>query len=244
MPTPTWSTGQLTAYGVAGLVTCALVGSFAWTLPDAVQRGREGVRRTREAPCQVLRPTAQNALLGKLPQPAPDFTLEAADGDKVKLSDFKGKRVVLEWFNPECPFVKQAHGEGALKDLAARTAATGVVWLAINSGAPGKQGHGAELNKQAAAAWSLGHPILLDAGGFVGKAYDATNTPHVFVIDERGVLVYRGALDNAAMGEPDGGTRIAYLEDALAALAAGKPVATPETKAWGCSVKYEKPAAH
>lgn len=192
----------------------------------------------------IANPLAEPGAVAAIGKPAPDFTLEAADGSKVKLSDFKGKRVVLEWFNPECPFVKQAHGDGALKDLAARTTATGVVWLAINSGAPGKQGHGAEVNKQAAATWKLSHPILLDAGGFVGKAYDATNTPHVFVVDEKGVLVYRGALDNAPMGEPDGGTRIAYLEDALAALAAGKPVATPETKAWGCSVKYDKPAAH
>ncbi|MBK9754891.1 MAG: redoxin domain-containing protein [Nannocystis sp.] len=192
----------------------------------------------------IANPLAEPGAVAAIGQPAPDFTLEAADGSKVKLSDFKGKRVVLEWFNPECPFVKQAHGDGALKDLAARTTATGVVWLAINSGAPGKQGHGAELNKQAAATWKLGHPILLDAGGYVGKAYDATNTPHLYVIDEKGVLVYRGALDNAPMGEPDGGTRIAYLEDTLAALTAGKPVATPETKAWGCSVKYDKPAAH
>lgn len=184
-----------------------------------------------------LADAGQSAAVG---QPAPDFTLPAADGGTVKLSDFKGKRVVLEWFNPECPFVKAAHGEGALKDLAARTSATGVVWLAINSGAPGKQGHGAEVNKQAAASWAMSHPILLDETGAVGHAYGASNTPHLYLIDERGVLVYRGALDNAPMGEPDGGTRVAHFEDALAALAAGQPIATAETRAWGCSVKYAK----
>ncbi len=173
-------------------------------------------------------------------QPAPDFTLPAVDGTTIKLSDFKGKRVVLEWFNPECPFVKQAHADGSLKDLATRTTATGTVWLAINSGAPGKQGTGGEVNRTAAATWNLTHPVLLDETGAVGHAYGATNTPHMFVIDEQGVLVYRGALDNAPMGEPDGGTRIAYLEDALAALAANQPVATADTKAWGCSVKYAK----
>ena len=185
-------------------------------------------------------PLAEASASAAIGLPAPDFTLPAADGSTVKLSDFKGKRVVLEWFNPECPFVKAAHGEGALKDLAARTTATGVVWLAINSGAPGKQGHGAEVNKQAAVAWSLTHPILLDETGAVGHAYGASNTPHLYVIDEKGVLAYRGALDNAPMGEAEGGTRVAHFEDALAALAAGKPITTPETRAWGCSVKYAK----
>ena len=185
-------------------------------------------------------PLADASASAAVGQPAPDFTLPAADGSTVKLSDFKGKRVVLEWFNPECPFVKAAHGEGALKDLAARTTATGVVWLAINSGGPGKQGHGAEVNKQAAATWSLTHPILLDETGAVGHAYGASNTPHLYVIDERGLLAYRGALDNAPMGEAEGGTRVAHFEDALAALAAGKPITTPETRAWGCSVKYAK----
>lgn len=178
-----------------------------------------------------------SALVG---QPAPDFTLAGIDGVSVKLSDFRGKRVVLEWFNPECPFVKAAHDAGPLKDLAARTTAQGVVWLAINSGAPGKQGHGVEVNKQAAERWSLSHPILLDETGAVGRAYGASNTPHMFLVDDKGVLVYRGALDNAPMGEPDGGARVAYLEDAVAALVAGKPVAQGETRAWGCSVKYAK----
>jgi len=184
-------------------------------------------------------PLADASASAAIGQAAPDFTLPAADGSTVKLSDFKGKRVVLEWFNPECPFVKAAH-EGALKDLAARMTATGVVWLAINSGAPGKQGHGAEINKQAAATWNLSHPILLDETGAVGHAYGASNTPHLHVIDDKGVLAYRGALDNAPMGEAEGGTRVAHFEDALAAVVAGKPVAAAETRAWGCSVKYAK----
>ncbi|MBA3546352.1 MAG: redoxin domain-containing protein [Nannocystis sp.] len=204
-----------------------------------------GAKPPATAPAATAAPAAANPLVdasasAAIGKPAPDFTLPAADGSSVKLSDFKGKRVVLEWFNPECPFVKSAHDEGPLKDLAARTTATGVVWLAINSGAPGKQGHGAEANKAAAAAWSLAHPILLDETGAVGHAYGASNTPHLYVIDEKGVLAYRGALDNAPMGEPEGGTRVAHLEDALAALAAGTPITTAETRAWGCSVKYAK----
>lgn len=187
-------------------------------------------------------PLADPAAVAAVGQPAPDFTLTAADGKTVKLSDFKGKRVVLEWFNPDCPFVKAAHETGPLKDLAAKTTATGVVWLAINSGAPGKQGHGADRNKQAAADWKLDHPILLDETGAVGKAYGATNTPHMYLVDDKGVLVYRGGLDNAPMGTPDppGATYTAHLGDALAALASGKSVAAGETRAWGCSVKYAK----
>lgn len=186
-------------------------------------------------------PLADPGASASVGQPAPDFTLPAADGSTVKLSDFKGKRVVLEWFNPECPFVKAAHGEGPLKDLAARTTPTGVVWLAINSGAPGKQGHGADVNKKAAADWKLAHPILLDETGAVGHAYGASNTPHMYIVDERGVLVYRGALDNAPMGDPNPApSRVAHFEDALAALAGGKPVVNPDNKAWGCSVKYAK----
>jgi peroxiredoxin len=188
----------------------------------------------------VPNPLADASASAAIGQPAPDFTLPAADGSTVKLSQFKGKRVVLEWFNPECPFVKAAHDTGPLKDLAARTTPSGVVWLAVNSGAPGKQGHGADVNKRAAENWKLAHPILLDETGAVGHAYAATNTPHMYIVDEKGVLVYRGGLDNAPMGEPDGGKRIAHFEDALAALAAGKPVAAAETKAWGCSVKYAK----
>lgn len=180
----------------------------------------------------------QKAAIGK---PAPGFTLTDLEGNEVSLSQFSGKTVVLEWFNPECPFVKAAHDSGPLKDLAARTtAAPNVAWLAVNSGAPGKQGHGVEVNQTAAKTWAMAHPILLDETGAVGHAYGATNTPHMFVIDAEGTLVYRGALDNAPMGEPDGGARVAYFEDALAAVQGGTAVSSAETRAWGCSVKYAK----
>ena len=213
--------------------------------PSATAPAKSSVTAPASGDAVKPAPAAPNPLAdvgasAAIGQPAPDFTLPAADGSTVKLSDFKGKRVVLEWFNPECPFVKAAHGEGPLKDLAARTTATGVAWLAINSGAPGKQGAGAEVNNKAAADWKLTHPILLDETGAVGHAYGATNTPHLYIVDERGVLVYRGGLDNAPMGEPDPAPRVAHLEDALAALGAGKPIASAETKAWGCSVKYAK----
>jgi peroxiredoxin len=178
------------------------------------------------------------ALAGK---PAPDFTLEDLDGNKVSLASFRGKTVVLEWFNPQCPFVKKSHGKGSLVGLAKKHTDAGVVWLAINSGAPGKQGHDPAANTAAVKEWSLAHPVLRDVTGEVGKAYGATNTPHMFVIDPKGTIVYAGAIDNspdAEGGSPEGGTLVNYVDAALADLAAGRPVATPQTKAYGCGVKY------
>jgi len=211
------------------------------TAPPAAPAKAETPASGAAPAAAVTNPLVDPAATATIGQRAPDFALPAADGTTVKLSDFKGKRVVLEWFNPECPFVKWAHDTGPLKDLAGRTTATGVVWLAINSGAPGKQGHGAETNTQAAKQWNMTHPVLLDETGAVGHAYAATNTPHMYIVDEKGALVYRGGLDNAPMGEPrEGGSRVAEFEDSLAALVAGKPVPAAETKAWGCSVKYAK----
>jgi peroxiredoxin len=170
--------------------------------------------------------------------PAPDFTLTDLDGKQVQLASLRGKTVVLEWFNPGCPFVRYSHGEGPLKELARKHTANGVVWLAINSGAPGQQGAGADVNKTARQEWAMEHPILIDESGQVGKAYDAKTTPHMYVIDPDGQIVYRGALDNAPLGKAPADGQVNYVENALASLAAGKAVDVPETKAYGCSVKY------
>jgi peroxiredoxin len=181
------------------------------------------------------------AFAADLGKPAPDFTLKDLDGKEVKLSSFKGKTVVLEWFNPECPFVKNAHTKGSLIDTAKRAQKKGIVWLAINSGAPGKQGFGVEKNKEGAKALAVENPILLDETGVTGKAYGATNTPNLFIIDAAGNLVYRGAIDNSRDGEgqsPEGGTLINYVDTALDDLAAKRAVKTSETKPYGCGVKY------
>ncbi|AKT44204.1 thioredoxin family protein [Chondromyces crocatus] len=175
----------------------------------------------------------------KIGQPAPEFTLTDLDGKTVSLSDFKGKTVVLEWFNPGCPFVQKAHREGALKDMAARSTDKGIVWLAINSSAAGKQGHGKETNVKAAAEFGMKHPILLDESGVTGKAYGATRTPHMYVIDPKGILIYAGAIDSTRGGEPEKDEKVTnYVEVALTELEAGKPVSTPETESYGCGVKY------
>jgi peroxiredoxin len=172
---------------------------------------------------------------------APDFALKDLDGHEVHLADLRGKTVVLEWFNPKCPFVNMAHTKGSLKTTAARHAAEGVVWLGIDSAAPGKQGHDPADVRDAVGRFGLTHPILLDESGTVGRAYGATNTPHMFVIDKTGVLVYAGAIDNSPDGEgqsPQGGTLVNYVDAALSDLAAGRHVQIARTKAYGCGVKY------
>ncbi|MGE3457471.1 MAG: thioredoxin family protein [Kofleriaceae bacterium] len=192
-------------------------------------------------PAAKVAPTVAAPTTAVVGKPAPDFTLKDLDGKTVKLSSFRGKTVVLEWFNPGCPFVKRSHEIGSLVDTAKRQTKAGVVWLAINSNAPGKQGSDPKANADAAKQWSMTHPILLDPAGATGKAYGATNTPHMFVIDKKGVLVYAGGIDNSPDAEqksPEGGTLVKYVDAALSELAAGKPVKLSTSKAYGCSVKY------
>lgn len=173
---------------------------------------------------------------------APDFTLKDTEGKSVKLSDYKDKLVVLEWFNPQCPFVRASHTKGSLVGEAKKHTDAGVVWLAVNSSAPGKQGNGLDLNREAKQEWGLTHPVLIDETGEVGRAYGATNTPHMFVIS-KGKLAYRGAIDNSPdgeKGEPEGGKLVNYVDAAIDAVRAGKPVGVSETKAYGCGVKYAR----
>jgi Redoxin len=188
-------------------------------------------------------PTAAAAVAhAELGQPAPEFTLTDLDGKSVSLSQFKGKTVVLEWFNPGCPFVQASHNVGSLKGLAAKHSSD-VVWLAINSGAQGKQGAGIEANREGLNKFGLQHPVLIDETGSVGQLYGAERTPHMFVINPEGVLVYRGAIDNSPDGEgqsPEGGKLVNYVESALQAVSTGAKVSPAETKAYGCSVKYNK----
>ena len=128
------------------------------------------------APTTEARPTT--AELGKL---APDFSLPDVSGNTVSLSQFKGKTVVLEWFNPKCPFVKRNHELGPLKDMAVREQKEGIVWLSINSGAKGKQGNGVEATKFGITKYAMENPVLLDDDGKVGHAYGASHTPHMYV---------------------------------------------------------------
>lgn len=188
------------------------------------------------APDTPAAPALEEAELGK---PAPDFTLATLDGDPVKLSDHRGKIVVLEWFNPDCPFVNQAHSSGSLKGLAKRHAADGVVWIAVNSNAEGKQGHDPDRNRDGRTRFGIDYPIALDRDGRVGRAYDAGRTPEMMVIAADGTLVYRGALDNSSGGDLEDVDEVKnYVDMAIEDLKAKRAVREPETKAWGCSVKY------
>jgi hypothetical protein len=175
-------------------------------------------------------------------QPAPAFTLTDLAGVSHNLSDFKGKTVVLEWVNPECPFVvKHYEKSGNLPATQKAAVADGVVWLLINSAAPGKQGDydaakataWLEKNKAAATAY------LRDVDGKVGKAYDAKTTPQIYVINAEGVLVYNGAIDSVrSTNAADIEKAENYVAAALAAVKAGKPIEKPVTQPYGCSVKY------
>jgi peroxiredoxin len=208
------------------------------TAVQSTQGAPEGAGSAHQA--GVIAPRAH----AEIGQPAPDFTLSDTEGHPFHLADAKGKTVVLEWFNPGCPFVRASHTKGSLRDAAKRHSAEGVVWLGVNSAAPGNQGYGAEATREGKNKYGLDHPILLDESGDVGHAFGATNTPHLFVIDASGTLVYRGAVDNSPDGEgesPTDGKLVSYVDAALADLAAGRPVAVPSTKAYGCSVKYARP---
>jgi peroxiredoxin len=188
--------------------------------------------------------TAAPIAHAEIGQPAPDFTLPDLDGHPVHLADFKGKTVVLEWFNPGCPFVKKSHTKGGLVGTAKRYTDQGVVWLAVNSSAAGKEGNGIARNAEAKKAFGMDYPILVDESGDIGHAYGATNTPNMFVIDKTGTLVYRGAIDNSpdAEGEsPTSGKLVNYVDATMADLNAGRPVATATTQAYGCGVKYAHP---
>jgi peroxiredoxin len=173
--------------------------------------------------------------------PAPDFTLKDTEGKSVHLADYKGKYVVLEWFNPGCPFVKAAHTKGSLVTFAKTEQKKGVVWLAINSGAAGKQGNGADATRTAVKTFNMSNPVLLDESGTVGHAYGATNTPDMFVIGKDQKVLYAGAIDNSPDGEgqsPQSGKLVNYVDQALTQAMTGHTVDVSSTKPYGCSVKY------
>ena len=167
---------------------------------------------------------------------APDFTLNSFDGKTISLSDYKGKIVVLEWFNYECPFVLRHYGnKPTMITLANKYKDKNVVWLTIDS-----TSHAApEANKQFAEERKLPYPILDDRSGTVGRAYGAKTTPHMYVIDTRGSIAYQGAIDNDERGRKRQGV-INYVDKALAELTGDKEVTTTDTMPYGCTVKYAK----
>lgn len=174
-------------------------------------------------------------------KPAPQFSVADTAGKTWSLGDFSGKTLVLEWTNHDCPYVVKHYASGNMQALQNEATGAGAVWLSVISSAPGKQGHvsAAEadvLTKDRGAAPSA---VLLDSEGAMGKAYGAQVTPHLYVIDGAGTLVYMGGIDDRPTTDPadiEGATN--YVQLALAELAAGKPVSNAVTRPYGCSVKY------
>jgi peroxiredoxin len=177
----------------------------------------------------------------KVGDPAPAFSLVDTNGREHALGDFKGKIVVLEWFNHDCPFVKKHYDSGNMSGLQSRYTGKDVVWLSINSSAPGKQGNypPEKANELSSEKKSAATYVLLDPEGTVGRLYGAKTTPHMYVIDGAGVLRYEGAIDSVSSTDKDdiaGATN--YVAAAVDALKGGKPVDPSVTQAYGCAVKY------
>ena len=174
-------------------------------------------------------------------QPAPEFSVPDTTGATHSLTAYKGKFVVLEWVNFECPFVGKHYGSGHMQKLQKDYTGKGVVWLSINSSATGKQGYYASdkvsaLVKQKGAAPSA---YLLDTAGSVGRAYGARTTPHMFIVDPKGTLIYAGGIDDTpSTDQADIATAKNFVSRALDEALAGKPVSTASSQAYGCSVKY------
>lgn len=174
-------------------------------------------------------------------KPAPDFQARTADGETVSLSDYRGKKVVLEWTNKGCPYVQKHYGSGNMQSLQDEATDDGTVWLTVNSSAPGKQGHvdASSARAEIAEYDAASSEYLLDPNGKVGRMYGASATPHMYVIDEDGTLRYMGAIDDTPTSNPadiEGADN--YVRSALAALDRGEAPDPTATRAYGCSVKY------
>ncbi len=172
----------------------------------------------------------------KVGDKAPEFSVTDIDGKVHTLSEYtkQGKIVVLEWFNPECPFVVRAHAKSDAMVTTAEANKDKVVWLAINSGAPGKQGTDKDLNAKMRKEWNMAYPVVLDPSGEIGKAYGAKTTPHMYVIGFDGNVAYTGLFDGGSkdVGEPF------YVAEAIKAISAGETLKVTETSPKGCPVKY------
>lgn len=184
---------------------------------------------------------ASSAIAGTVGQPAPDFTLSDLAGKPVKLSDYRGSYVVLEWVNPECPYVEKHYGSRNMQGLQKDYTAQKVVWLTINST---REGHSEYYSPQKMAGWmkqmnATPSATLLDPTGKVGRAYSARTTPHMYIIDPKGQLVYAGGIDDKrSTSQSDVKTAKNYVRVAMGEALAGKPISAASTSPYGCSIKY------
>jgi len=189
----------------------------------------------------VLVPRVWAAAVAKVGETAPAFTTTATTGQGVSLADQRGKIVVLEWTNHDCPYVRKHYESGNMQALQKEITGQGVVWLTLISSSPGTQGYVTPKQADELTSARKANPtaVLLDSTGVVGRAYGATNTPHMYVIDKAGLLVYGGAIDDrptTRRSDVQGAHN--YVRAALEDMGAGRPVQTPVTRAYGCTVKY------
>jgi hypothetical protein len=178
-------------------------------------------------------------------QPAPDFTLRDATGKPVKLSDFRGKHVVLEWTNPGCPYVRKHYNSGNMPATQQDAVGKGVVWLSINSTEKGSYDY---LEPAKLVAWKKERKaaptaVLMDEEGTAGKAYGARTTPHMYIVNPQGTLVYAGGIDSIPSSDPDDIKKaVNYVKQGLGEALAGKPISQATTRPYGCSIKYKSGA--
>ena len=174
-------------------------------------------------------------------QPAPEFTATDSKGHSLALSQYRGKTVVLEWTNADCPYTRKHYTSGNMQGIRALAQKNGVIWLTVISSAPGKQGYvnGPAADALTASRGAVPTGVLLDPSGTVGRLYGAKTTPHMFVIDKDGALQYMGGIDSIATADVDDIARAEpYLKEAMLEVVQGKPVAHAVTRPYGCSVKY------
>jgi alkyl hydroperoxide reductase subunit AhpC len=185
--------------------------------------------------------TAAAGAAPQIGQPAPDFSATDSKGNPVRLSQYRGKTVVLEWTNADCPYTRKHYTSGNMQGVQALAQKNGVVWLTVISSAPGKQGYvnGPAADALTQSRGAVPSAVVLDPSGTLGRMYDAKTTPHMFVIDKNGALQYMGGIDSIATADiSDIPHAEPYLKEAMLAVAQGSPVAHPVTKPYGCSIKY------
>jgi len=174
-------------------------------------------------------------------EPAPEFTGVDSQGKTHRLAEYRGKTVVLEWTNHDCPYVRKHYGAGNMQEQQREAAAQKVIWLSVISSASGQQGHvsPAEANELTRTRQAAPHAVLLDADGRIGRAYQARTTPHMYIIDQTGKLIYMGGIDSVPSADVADITKATqYVRVALNEHAAGRPISQPVTRPYGCSVKY------
>ena len=175
-------------------------------------------------------------------KPAPNFTGKGSDGKEYRLAEYKGKFVVLEWYNRDCPFIHKHYDSGNMQRLQEKYGSKGVIWFEVASNAPGKEGHmtPAEAQANREKVGSKAVATLLDPDSDIARLYSAKMTPHMFVIDPKGGLIYQGAIDDHNSADPDDIPKSKnYVAQALDEAMAGKPVSVASTHPYGCSVKYK-----